>query len=80
LRRASVCVRLDQAKCLCLLYGNEIRLVNFRMWAGQRPLTPTGAALPRPRLYLGLLGHLEGIVDLNAEVTDRTLQLRVSWQ
>jgi hypothetical protein len=40
------------------------------------PVTPIGAA--RFQLYLGLLGNLKGIIDLNAEETDRTLQLRVS--
>ena len=43
--------------------------------AGQRPLTPTGAG---HSLYFGLLGHFQGVIDLDAEVTNRTLQLRVS--
>jgi hypothetical protein len=45
--------------------------------AGQRPLTPTGVGYP---LYFGLLGHFQGIIDLDAEVADRTLQLGVPEQ
>jgi len=44
-------------------------------WPGQRPLTPTGAG---HSLYFGLLGHFQGVIDLDAEITNRTLQLRVS--
>jgi hypothetical protein len=43
--------------------------------AGQRPLTPTGTG---HSLYFGLLGHFQGVIDLDAEITNRTLQLRVS--
>jgi hypothetical protein len=44
--------------------------------AGQRPLTPTDPA--SFRLYLSLLGHFQGVIHLNAEITNRTLELRVS--
>jgi hypothetical protein len=43
-------------------------------WGGQHPLTPTGPV--SFRLYLGLLGHFQGVIHLNAEVTNRTLQLQ----
>jgi len=46
--------------------------------ASQRPSVPTG--LTRPRLHLGLFGHLEGVVDLDAEVADRALQLGMPEQ
>ncbi len=36
-----------------------------------------GAGLP---LYLGLLGHLQGVVHLDAEVTDRAFELGMSEQ
>jgi hypothetical protein len=40
---------------------------------------PVGAdwSAPQFRLYVGLLSHFQGVVHLNAEVTDRALQLRV---
>jgi hypothetical protein len=38
--------------------------------AGQRPVTPTGAG---HSLYFGLLGHFQGVIDLDAEITNRTL-------
>ena len=44
-------------------------------WPGQRPLTPTGAG---HSLYFGLLGHFQSVIDLDAEITNGTLQLRVS--
>jgi len=50
-------------------YGQVSRGSELGLLAGRRPLARTGTALPW--LYLGLVGHLEGIVDLNAEVTDR---------
>jgi hypothetical protein len=55
--------------------GRAIHAHQGPLLAGQRPLTPTGAG---HSLYFGLLGHFQGIIDLDAEVTNRTLQLRVS--
>ena len=61
--------------CDCLLSGILRQPANFRFWPGQRPLTPTGAG---HSLYFGLLGHFQSVIDLDAEITNRTLQLRVS--
>ena len=40
---------------------------------------PVDADRPKPQfqLHLGLLGHFQGIVHLDAEVADRALQLRM---
>jgi hypothetical protein len=59
----------------CPLSGNPNSALDRQVLAGQRPLAPTGAG---HALYLGLLGHFQGVIDLDAEVTNRTLQLRVS--
>jgi hypothetical protein len=58
-----------------LLWRNLSSRRRRLLLAGQRPLTPTGAG---HSLYFGLLGHFQGVIDLDAEITNRTLQLRVS--
>jgi hypothetical protein len=47
------------------LLGRHLQELSLRSW---------------PVLYFGLLGHFQGAIDLNAEITNRTLQLRVSQQ
>jgi len=57
------------------LLGSVRCIGDWLVLAGQRPLTPTGAG---HSLYFGLLGHFQSVIDLDAEITNRTLQLRVS--
>jgi hypothetical protein len=40
--------------------------------------SPTGPDPLTPQLYRGVPGHFEGIIHLDAEVTDRAFQLRMS--
>ena len=42
----------------------QLTFATGRSWPGQRPLTPTGAG---PSLNFGLLGHLQGVVDLDLD-------------
>jgi hypothetical protein len=44
-----------------------------------RARSSTGA-FPVRHLNLGLLGHFQSVINFNAQVTDRALQLRVTEQ
>ena len=57
-------------------------LSNLAAWlllAGKRPSNPA-VATGTTRLDLGLLGDLQGIVNLDAEIPDGTFELRVPEQ